>query len=288
LAVVPNAEGLTPEVMQRIAREFNYSESTFVFGPEDTSHDVVVRIFMPTQEVPFAGHPNVGTAFVLAHSGALGVLDDGDRVVRFKELGGLVPVLVRSRGGSATYCELTAPQSLTFEGELPLAGLGDALGIPNSDIVTNTHSPVIASVGLAAAMVEVRDAAVLAKLAVSKEGWASYTDAVPAVHVYARAAPPVSGTGNKRGTDLQCRMFAPALGIAEDPATGSAVCALAGLLAHHDPAADGELTYNVRQGVEMGRPSELVARASKRHGEVGSLSVGGACVVVMEGTLSVD
>lgn len=278
LAVVVGADALSSDTMQSIAREFNYSETTFVLAPADRSNHANVRIFMPTQEVPFAGHPNVGTAHALAAAGTFGELPDGVTTVRFEEAGGLVPVEVTVQQGQVASCELTAPQALEFGEKLPLDGLDRALGIAGTNIRTATHAPQVVSAGLAVGFVEVNDPSVLARLVVAEEGWRNYTDIVDAVHVYAR-----HGDGQ-----VACRMFAPVLGIPEDPATGSAACALGGLLAHFAEPSSGEFTFDIVQGVEMGRPSRLRARAVKEDGTIVSLHVGGTSVLVMEGELHLD
>lgn len=274
LAVIPHAEGLSAAQMQAITQEFNYSEATFVFAPDHPGADRKVRIFMPTKEIPFAGHPNVGTAYVLAATGALGKLDDGDHLVRFEELAGTVPVSIRVVDGQPAECELAAPQPLELGPSLPGKGLADALGLADAEI--RADGATVASVGLPFAMVALDGTEALGRARVSASAWDEYGAGTDGVLIYAR-----------EGTDVRCRMFAPSIGIPEDPATGSAVCALAGVLAKHDGVIDGEVSYAVRQGVEMGRPSELRARAVVEDGTPTVLYVGGPSVMVMEGTITV-
>jgi trans-2,3-dihydro-3-hydroxyanthranilate isomerase len=285
LAVLPEAEGLSGQQMQQVAREFNYSESTFVLPPEQ-GHDRRVRIFTPAAEVPFAGHPNIGTAFVLASLGELGPLDESwppgePRTVVFEEDAGLVPVAVRRDDRGRIRCELRAPQRLSLGAAVPVASLARALDVDPGAIVTAVHEPVVASVGLPFVIAELTDRAALARARLGVAGAEQLLAdgvAVPDVLVYVRSPDEV---------DIRARMFSPLDGIPEDPATGSAGCALAGLLAHLDSAADGSFGWRIAQGVEMGRPSLLEARAEKKGGEVVDVRIGGGSVLVAEGHIEV-
>ncbi len=283
LAVLPEAAGLTSEQMQQIAREFNYSESTFVLPPE-AGHDRRVRIFTPSRELPFAGHPNVGTAFVLATMGAFGPLDEAVTVA-FEEGAGVVPVAVERREEGRIWCELNAPQSLSLGPAVPAADAAAAVSLAPDAVLMTAHSPQVASVGLPFVIVELTDADALrrarpdlAGIERLSAGGAETGDAPPYVYVYTRSSDEF---------DIRARMFAPLDGIPEDPATGSANCALAGLLTHLDAAQDGDFTWRIAQGVEMGRPSVLEARSEKRRGEVTGVWVGGESVMVSEGFIEV-
>jgi len=287
LAVHPEAEGLTAEQMQHIAREFNFSETTFVL-PAEQGHDRRVRIFTPTQEVPFAGHPNVGTAFVLAKTGALGAHDaphDAPRTVTFEEDAGLVAVTVERREGERIACELKAPQRLALGASVAPEAVAAAVSLAADDIVTRAHEPLVASVGLPFVIAELRDRDALERARPSSVGAEALLAAgaeVPDVHVYVR-----SGADDPDGFDLRARMFAPLDGIPEDPATGSANCVLAALLSHLETAPDGAFAYRIAQGFEMGRPSVLEARTEKRDGEVTGVWIGGESVMVSEGFIEV-
>lgn len=276
LAVLPEAEGLTDRQMQQVAREFNYSETTFVLPSE--SCDRRVRIFTPAAEVPFAGHPNVGTAFVLASIGALGDLGESG-AVRFEEQAGTVPVSIRRVDGGF-WCELQAPQEVSVGKQVPEAAVARALSLDPADLVTEIHRPVVASVGLPFVMVEVAGREVLARARVSAAGMDEVAAAgvVPDVHVYTRSADDV---------DIRARMFAPGDGVPEDPATGSANCALVGLLTLRRPEPAGRFGWRIAQGVEMGRPSRLEARSEKRGGRVVGTWIGGRSVLVSEGLIDV-
>ena len=278
LAVLPEAQGLTDRQMQQIAREFNVSESTFVLPPE-RGHDRRVRIFTPTAEIPFAGHPNVGTAFTLASTGAFGTLD-APVTVTFEEKAGLVPITIVRRNGTI-WCELSAPEPLSLGTVVPPALLARAVSLSPEDVVTTGHPPRVASVGLPFVVAELRDRAALERARVFGPGLDEIKalGVTPDVHLYVRSGDEF---------DLRTRMFAPYDGVPEDPATGSANCALAALLTQLRPEPDGSFGYRIAQGVEMGRPSLLEARTEKRDGLVTATRIGGASVLVSEGTIEVS
>ncbi len=280
LAVLPQAAGLSSERMQQVAREFNFSETTFVFPPEEKGHTNKVRIFTPGAELPFAGHPNIGTAFVLATTGRLGAIDTA-LTVTFEERAGLVPITIRERPDQSVWCELTAPERLSLGKTVDIQTMAALLSLVADDIMTETHFPQVASVGLPFLFVEVRDRAALERVRVNSEKLGTLaTDSIPSlIHVY---------TGNEdTDCDIRARVFAPLMGVPEDPATGSANCALAGLLSHYAERLQGVFDWRIVQGVELGRPSLLEARAEKRAGVVTDTWIGGACVLVGEGWIEV-
>jgi trans-2,3-dihydro-3-hydroxyanthranilate isomerase len=277
LAVVLDAGGLSTQQMQAIATEFNYSETTFVLPPQNPAHDAEVRIFTPVRELPFAGHPNVGTAFVLAASAQ----EPKPRLL-FEEKAGLVPVDVFREQGRVVGTELTAPQPLSRLAQCSAEEVAACIGLTAADIVRDRHAPQIVSVGTPFVVAEVRsreavrrakpDAAAFARM-LPRDGAFSvyfYTSDVPAAE-----AP----------CERQARMFFPgASGLIEDPATGSATVAAAALFADLDPTRDGELKLAIGQGFDMGRPSLLRTRVRKQDGRIVSAHVGGSCVQMMEGT----
>jgi trans-2,3-dihydro-3-hydroxyanthranilate isomerase len=277
LAVLPDAKGLSAEQMQQIAREFNFSESTFVLPPE-RGHARRVRIFTPTAEIPFAGHPNVGTAFVLATTGSFGAID-GSITVTFEEKAGLVPITIRHRDGTL-WCELSAPERLSLGKTISAESLASAVSLTPDQVVTTTHLPQVASVGLPFLMAELKDRAALTRARVNGPGFDALAaqGVIPDVHLYIKSGDEF---------DIRARMFAPFDGVPEDPATGSANCALAGLLRHYGDGADGTGSWRIAQGVEMGRPSILEAEADKRGGIVVATRVGGSSVMVSEGVIEV-
>ncbi len=280
LAVLPQAAGLSGERMQQVAREFNFSETTFVFPPEEAGHTNKVRIFTPGAEVPFAGHPNIGTAFVLATTGHLGTIDTALSVT-FEERAGLVPITIHKQPDQSVWCELAAPERLSLGKTVDIQTMAAVLSLTADDIVTGTHLPQVASVGLPFLFVEVRDRTALERVRVNSEKLETLaTDGPPSlVHVYTRS--------DDADCDIRARMFAPLLGVPEDPATGSANCALAGLLSHYTERSQGVADWRIAQGVELGRPSLLEARAEKRAGVVTDTWIGGACVLVGEGWIEV-
>jgi trans-2,3-dihydro-3-hydroxyanthranilate isomerase len=279
LAVLPKADGLSDHQMQQITREFNFSESAFVF-PAKAGQTRHVRIFTPAAEIPFAGHPNVGTAFVLATAGEFGEINSS-LAVTFEEEAGLVSVAIRAEQRKIVSCELTAPQSFSLGKTVPAELVGSAVSLNHEDIVTDTHHPQICSVGLPFVFTELRDRAALEHARINMSGFDALRDlgVDPQLHLYTRVSD---------GFDIRARMFAPLSGVPEDPATGSASCALAGLLAHYKKEPNGSFAWRIAQGVEMARPSTLLARAEKTDGAVQATWVGGSCVMVSEGFIEVD
>jgi trans-2,3-dihydro-3-hydroxyanthranilate isomerase len=279
LAVVLNAEGLSSEQMQAIAAEFNLAETTFVLPPKDAGYTAEVRIFTPVAEMPFAGHPNVGTAFVLARAGtSYGRNIPGDHLV-FEEKAGLVPVTLLKSGSEISGGRLASPQRLTVGDEVTVGIVASACGIAVAEIETRNHPPCIASCGVGFILAEVKTRAGLAS-------------ATPHVEVFRRDVVSLGITGillyvqvDDQNIDIRARMFAPLKGVPEDPATGSANVALIGLLAKLRPEPDLQLSKMIAQGVEMGRPSLLHAEAEKRAGVVTATFIGGGCVPVMQGSI---
>ena len=283
LAVFPKADGLKSAQMQQIAREFNYSETSFVL-PAQQGQTHQVRIFTPTREIPFAGHPNVGTACTLLDEGLIAdVPNNGERrdieplELVFEEGAGLVKISVSRRGG-VTRANVQAPAPLTLGDTIAVELLADALTLAPEDIVTSAHLPRLASVGLPFVVAQVRDVQTLASCKINLPGFEAIHDSgvMPDLYVYC-------GGGDDR--ELRCRVFAPLDGVPEDPATGSANCAAVGLLASLDTTQDGQLDYQITQGIEMGRPSELSARVVKSKGQIEAVRIGGASVLVMRGDI---
>jgi trans-2,3-dihydro-3-hydroxyanthranilate isomerase len=279
LAVVTDARGLSTEQMQAIAAEFNLAETTFVLPPKDAAHTAHVRIFTPKAEMPFAGHPNVGTAFVLARAGeSLGRKITGDRLV-FEEKAGLVPLDLTREQGTVVAARLAAPQTLALGDEIPAEIVAEICGLEPDQIETRTHRPVIASCGNNFVFAEVTSRAALAKAAARTDMLAKHVPMARAVgiHLYCHAS--------EQGVEIQSRMFAPLFGVPEDPATGSANVVLIGLLAHFRPEAELSLSKTIGQGFDMGRPSILQASAEKKAGRVVATYIGGRCVPMLKGTI---
>jgi trans-2,3-dihydro-3-hydroxyanthranilate isomerase len=271
LAVFPDGQGLDAAAMQRIAREFNLSETTFVLPPADPAHTAQVRIFTPMHELPFAGHPNVGTALVLAAR-----MGGQPASMVFEEAAGLVQIAF-DWSGLVPRATLDAPQPLTLGDTIPVEVIADCVGLAPADVLTGLHAPVIAGVGTFFVIAEVTLNA-LARAAPDTAAMKAALERYPVrplgfpVHLHA-----VSGEGRRT------RMFAPLSGVTEDPATGSANVALAALLLSLGDAA--EMSIVLEQGVEMGRPSTLYAGA-RRAADGMRAWIGGSAVPVMRGTLS--
>jgi trans-2,3-dihydro-3-hydroxyanthranilate isomerase len=279
LAVVTNAQGLSTERMQAIAAEFNLAETTFVLPPRDPAHTAEVRIFTPKAEMPFAGHPNVGTAFVLARAGeSYGRPVTGDRLV-FEEKAGLVHMELTRQGGVVTATRLAAPVPLSFGEEISPDTVAAACSLQPGALKLDTHRPCVASCGAPLLFAELKSRAVLKSAAPRAEVFARELprDRVVGIHLYVQA---------KEGEiDIQTRMFAPEHGIPEDPATGGANVALIGLLAHFRSEPDLTLDKTIGQGFDMGRPSILQASAEKKGGKVVATYIGGRCVPMMSGEI---
>jgi trans-2,3-dihydro-3-hydroxyanthranilate isomerase len=279
LAVVLNAEGLSGEQMQAISAEFNLAETTFILPPKDAAHTAHVRIFTPRSEMPFAGHPNVGTAFVLARAGtSYGRPVGGDRII-LEEKAGLVPIEILRDGATATGAKLASPQPLSLGAEVAGELVASACGVALGDIETSRHRPRIASCGAPFILAELKSRAGLAGASANGDVFRLEVAKQPAVSIllYAQV--------DEGDIDIRARMFAPHLSIPEDPATGSANVALIGLLAKLRPEANLTLSKTIAQGVEMGRPSLLQAEAEKQDGTVTATYIGGRCVPVMSGMI---
>ena len=279
LAVVFDAQQLTTEVMQSIAAEFNYSETTFVLPPKKAEHTAHVRIFTPRAEMPFAGHPNVGTAFALARRDP--AIAAKGRVI-FEEGAGLVPVELHFENGRVTGAELTAPEVLSRRSSASVEAVAECLTLKISDVRSARHAPHVVSVGLPFLVTELssRDALRRARPNLAAFEKLLPLDKADALYLYS-----MDSTGNEPGCDVAARMFAPFDGIVEDAATGSATAAAAALLAALSSDVSSELKLRFLQGVDMGRPSVLSTRVLKQDGKLKSVHVGGRCVPVMNGTL---
>ncbi|MHB2167514.1 PhzF family phenazine biosynthesis protein [Alsobacter sp. R-9] len=281
LAVVLDAQGLTDAAMQAIAAEFNLSETVFVLPPADSHQRAALRIFTPSRELPFAGHPTVGTAVLL------GLLDHGHGhgVAAFglEEKVGLVACAVEVQGdggglGSATFALPRLPQSIGDAA--PDEAIAHALGIEPEDIGFDGHEPALFSAGVGFTFVPLRSREAVASARVMRERWRPAIG--PADHanafIYTRET-------SEPGHHWHARMFAPDLGVGEDPATGSAVAAFAGVIMAFERPSDGEHTMVVEQGYEMGRPSQIILGLTVDGGVLKRATIGGEAVVVSEGAL---
>ncbi len=281
LAVLPDARGLDPARMQQVAREFNLSETVFVLPPDEPAHTRRLRIFTPAREVPFAGHPTVGTALVLATIGELELSGETTRIT-FEEGAGPVPVTIRAAAGRPVFAELTAPEAPVVGAAPEPAALAAMLGLAAADLRLDAGLPAIASTGLPFLIVELTDAAALGRARLDHGLWRRLLADAGAREVYL-----VTRDAAGLDADFRARMFAPAAGIEEDPATGSAAAAFGGWLGLHEVPADGRARYVIAQGHEIGRPSRIEIAVEKRAGQVVAVRVGGGAVLVSEGTIEV-
>lgn len=280
LAVIPDARGLTDKEMQQIATEFGYSESTFVLPPRDEADTAEVRIFTPTMEIPFAGHPNVGTAFVLGRQGEIFGKPAGS-VMRFEEKAGLVEVALVKTGADVTGATIRAPGPLVVGSTVETAALAPCVSLQASDIATTNHLPGFVSVGLKFIIAEVVNLDALGRAGPNIDAVRKLKQAFPheksdcSTFLYTHA-----------GKDhIRARMFAPLDNVPEDPATGSASAALGAYLAYLSKAS-GRRRLLIEQGVEMGRRSLIHLDIESREGVMEHVRVTGGCVEVMRGSIS--
>ena len=283
LAVFPDARGIPERHLLAITREFNYSETTFVYPPDDASHTRKVRIFTPAEEIPFAGHPTVGTAHALAAIGAIPLTGDETRVV-LEEKVGPVPVTIRARDGRPYFAQLSVAQlPRTLDAPRPDAAvLAAVLSLRTDDLVLGPYQPLPVSCGLPFLFVAVKTRDAVRRARMRADLWEMWLKGTPSSEVMVFAM-----DAEDPAHDVRARVFVPGLNVPEDPATGSACAALGGYLAERDPRGDGLLKWTVEQGYEMGRPSILEVEVEMTHGTITSVRVGGASVMMGEGTLEV-
>jgi trans-2,3-dihydro-3-hydroxyanthranilate isomerase len=276
LAVVLEPDGLDTEAMQGIAREFNLSETVFVFSPEDKAHRAKLRIFTPGRELPFAGHPTVGTAVLLAR------IDGGDtqRELIVEEQIGPVHCRVKPAGRDSGHATFDIPRLPTIAGQVPdAATIAAALGISGADIGFDGFAAQRWSAGNPFTIVPVSGLEAIARCRPDMTRFdAAFGGDFASPFIVCRET-------TTPGHAFHTRMFAPGAGIAEDPATGSAAAALAGYLALHGGYDNGDHLLHVEQGYEMGRPSIIELTIKIGGGKLTGASIGGGAVVVSEGTI---
>ena len=286
LAVFPDAAGLTDEQMLEITREFNFSETVFVLAPDAREHTRRIRIFTPGRELPFAGHPTVGTAFVLAATGEIPFAGGSERIV-LEEIVGPITVLIRGAAGKPVFTQLTAAR-LPESGESPLAAkdLARLLGLEGAEVLDGMLRPEISSCGTPFLCVPLRSPDALARARVQSNVWdeISRSTAIPELYLVTQDSWARDSGAPVSAGIVRARMFAPGLGIAEDPATGSAAAALGGYLTTRADSGDSSLHWTIYQGVEMGRPSKIELEVDRHAGKVSAVHVGGESVLVSSGT----
>ncbi|HUR43595.1 MAG TPA: PhzF family phenazine biosynthesis protein [Aestuariivirga sp.] len=282
LAVVLGADALQTQQMQTIAREFNLSETIFVMKPDNPANTAKVRIFFPAGEMSFAGHPTVGCAVFLAEQ----KYKPGcsfETEIRLEELAGLVPVKV-SRAGEASRAMFTAPV-VPFAVDLPLPSIDEvarALSLDPADIGFDRHKPGLHQGGPRCLHVPVKTRAALERSRAIEPHWSAMIGrlGVDMSYLYTRG-------GDHPKTAFRARMYAPTAGIPEDPATGSATALFAAQLLSAEALADGKHSWEIEQGYEMGRPSDLHLEVDVKGGKLTASRVAGQAVQVMEGVLEI-
>ncbi len=299
LAVVLDADGLDAETMQAIAREFNLSETIFVMRPRDAANTAQVRIFFPNGEIPFAGHPTVGCAILLAlrqqglldspADGAVnsGLRDDAaappasTRQIRLEEVAGLVPVTVTGLPDRPR-AEFTAP---VIPVEVPTDALtvdmlARILGLHVDDIGFGGHRPRLHQAGPRCVHIPLRSRDALVRARALEPEWSTFFRSLQTDQGYLYAP-----GGDEPGTAFRARMFAPTAMVPEDPATGSATAMLAAQLLTSERLADGAHAWSIEQGYEAGRPSQLYLSVDVSAGALTAVRVAGEAVLVMQGTI---
>jgi trans-2,3-dihydro-3-hydroxyanthranilate isomerase len=294
LGVFPAASHLPSDLMQRIALEMNLSETVFL-GPPEKEGDARVRIFTPGREVPFAGHPTVGSAIFLASglgrdavAGALDADGSGSLTLALEENVGPVPVTVRFDGGRPVFARFTTallpehrPSPHAVAELAAMVGLeADDLG--GADSAGTSLEPEMVSCGLEYFVIPVRSLDAIRRSVLDTARWKEMLADAWAHHVYL-----VCMETEGADVDVHVRMFAPGSGVPEDPATGSAAAALGGYLSRVDGSEEASLSWTVEQGLEIGRPSLLYVEADRSGGTTSAVRVGGSAVPVSRGTMAV-
>ena len=282
LAVVLGADELETARMQAIARELNLSETVFVMKPTNPAHSARIRIFTPMIELPFAGHPTVGTSVLLAEL-RLGAANDHDALIALEETIGLVRVGVRLRDGQAGFAEFDAPRLPEESGmPPPVERLAAAVGLLPTEVGFGNHRPTQYSAGVPFTFVPVASLEAIAKAVVQPAYWTTAFGSMDTGKAYLYCRETIHNTAA-----FHARMFAPDSGIPEDPATGAAAAAFAGVIQRFDAPLDGLHKRHIEQGYEMGRPSEIVVSLEIVRGALQTVRIGGSAVRVAEGKINV-
>lgn len=282
LAVVLEADALTSETMQDIAREFGLSETVFVLKPENPAHSARIRIFTPTRELPFAGHPTIGTATLLAELRTPVMNGERDALVVLEQGIGIVRVGARLRGSSPPFAEFDAPKLPAEAGALPPVDvLAMGLGLAPQEIGFENHKPLCFAAGNAFAFVPIATAEAIGRARVNRPHWekAFEEQGIIGAYLYTRQCV-------HSASSFHARMFAPAAGVDEDPATGSAAVCFAGAVHQFDALPDGTHRRVVEQGYEMDRPSQIALTIIAQGGKLATVRIGGSAVRVSDGTIT--
>ena len=283
LAVVLDGEGLETDRMQAIAREFNLSETVFVLSADNPAHSAKLRIFTPKSELPFAGHPTVGTSILLAGERFAALEDEMDAVVVLEEKIGQVRCGVKLKPGNTGYAEFDVPKlskSVGTPREKEL--IAAALALQPRDIGFENHVPSIYEAGVPFSFVPVANIETIAKARAVVSAWPSGFGDGSHNHAFLYCRETL-----QHDFSFHARMFAPSMGIDEDPATGAAAAAFAGVVKTFDDLPDGTHLVRIEQGYEMGRPSQIDLEIDVSNGKLHAERIGGGAVVVGRGELDV-
>ncbi|MDJ0731406.1 MAG: PhzF family phenazine biosynthesis protein, partial [Crocosphaera sp.] len=268
--------------MQKIAAEFNFSETVFILPSMVNNATKKLRIFTPTQELPFAGHPTLGAAYIL------GITDDylkenDDLNIIFEEEVGLVTVKIKFENNKPIYTELTSPQLPKFSYNIPsIEELASVLSLKIEDFRQDKYSPQAVSCGLPFLFIPLHNREALKRIKLNSDRWQQILENSWASSLYVFCFEP-----ENKGSNIRARMFAPGLGVTEDPATGSAATAFGGYLGIRETANDGVFNWRIEQGFEMGRPSIIEVKTEKIEGKINSIYVGGCSVLVSKGVMEI-
>ena len=282
LAVVLDAEGLTPEEMQTIAREFNVSETVFVLPPRLPSHTAYIRIFTPLTELQFAGHPTVGASIQLAEDRISGAAADCDALIVLEEDIGSIRVGVVGRSGQAPYAEFDVPKLPELSGAPAHDDrIATALGLSPQEIGFENHRPSQYDAGTPFTFVPVRGLDVIGRAHIVSAHWdEAFGAASGKVFLYCRETV-------LHSTSVHARMFAPGVGVPEDPATGSAAAAFSAVLLRYDQLPEGTSEFTIEQGIEMGRPGEIKLEIEVASLRLKRVRIGGFACLIARGKLFV-
>lgn len=283
LAVVLDGKELSTATMQAITREFNLSETVFVLPAEHPGHSAKVRIFTPAHELPFAGHPTIGTAIALAERRFDGVAERQDAVIVLEENIGAVRCAVELMPGKASRALFDLPKlPEAIPVEVPKDVVADAVGLEPNEIGFENHCVSAYSAGVPYVFIPVTDLEVMRRVKVNADKVlrALTSTGTSSLYFYTRDTQHVAN-------DFHARMMSASMGVGEDPATGSAVAAFAGAIMRFDGATDGEHPMVIEQGYEMGRPSHIELELLVAGGKLSGARIAGSAVVVAEGSLRI-
>ncbi|MBV1701313.1 MAG: PhzF family phenazine biosynthesis protein [Hyphomicrobiales bacterium] len=283
LAVILEADGLSSQDMQSIAREFNLSETVFVLEPHDLVNTARMRIFTPVTELPFAGHPIVGTAVLIGQLRARDMIRSQDVGIVLETASGPITCSVRHARNQPARARFEMLQAPMPAGE-PAAShhLSQALGLPPEAIGFGNHAPTVYSAGLQLTFVPVRDAAALRAISPQSPYWQEAFGSTQVQAAFAYTKMPENSPDG-----FAARMFFPAPDLREDPATGSAAAAFAGVIMQFEPRGDGAHHITIEQGVDMGRASQIFLGLEVENGELTGASIAGEVIEVMQGMIEV-